>query len=193
LNMLLTSMKNKNNQNSADFESRLAPFVTLLTTCVCESRENVLITLSIRCIAHLLKRGIQPSPQVLHPLGAKIIDILSTGGTVLGTSQEMTQTCLVALTTLLKLETNQNQISTTGGKDPAQSAGLSLSDDQMVVLISLLKESVVTCDDSNAALGTIKALLSQQFISPELYDLMEQLLDLSVRSHRESFRDVSLD
>lgn len=192
LNILLTSIKCKNNQNRSDFESRLSPFLTLVTTCVCESRENVLITLSMRCIALLLKRGIQPSRQVLHPLGAKIIDILSTGGTVLGTSQDMTQTCLVALTTLLKLESNQNQHPTSGRQDPVKSSALSLSDDQLVVLLSLLKESVLTCDDSNAALGTIKALLSQQFLSPELYDLMEQLLDLSVRSHRESFRDVSL-
>ena len=193
LNILLAAVKSKNTQNSVDFESKLSPFLTLLTTCVCESRENVLITLSIRCIALLLKRGILPSPEILKPLGAKIIDILSTGGTVLDTSQEMTQTCMVALTTLLKLETNKNQNSTSGQDDHVPSKALSLSEDQMVVLVSLLKESVVTCDDSNAALGTIKALLSQQFMAPELYDLMEQLLDLSVRSHRESFRDVSLE
>ena len=62
-----------------DFESRLSPFLTLLTTCVCESRENVVTTLAIRCIALLLKRGVEPSPDVLSPLGAKIIDILSKG------------------------------------------------------------------------------------------------------------------
>jgi len=55
----------------------------------------------------------------------------------------------------------------------------------------MLKESIMTSDDSNAVLGTLKALLSHHFVSPELYDLMEGLLDASVRSHRESFRDVS--
>jgi hypothetical protein len=57
----------------------------------------------------------------------------------------------------------------------------------------LLKESVATFEDSNASLGVIKALLAHRLMSPELYDLMEKLLHLSVRSHRESFRDVSLN
>ena len=188
LNMLLTTVKTKAHEDSTDVESRLTPFLTLLTNCVCESRENVVTTLSIRCIALLLKKGVNPSPEVLNPLGSKIIDILSTGEAIIGANQELTQTCMVALTTLLKLQVTGNQQSREGN---VQGEVLSLSEEQMSVLVSLLKESVVSCDDSNAALGTVKALLAHRFVSPELYDLMERLLELSVRSHRESFRDVS--
>ncbi|KAI2504538.1 hypothetical protein MHU86_9943 [Fragilaria crotonensis] len=189
LNLLLATLKCKNHPNTGDFESRLSPFLTLLTTCVCETRENVVTTLAIRCIALLLKRGVEPSPDVLKPLGAKIIDILSQGEAIIGANQEMTQTCLVALTTILKLQVADKQLDTSSRESGTQNAVLSLSEDQMIVLVSLLKESVMAFDDSNAALGTVKALLSQRFASPELYDLMETLLDLSVRSHRESFRD----
>jgi U3 small nucleolar RNA-associated protein 20 len=192
LNLLLATVKCKNHPNTGDIESRLSPFLTLLTTCVCETRENVVTTLAIRCIALLLKRGVKPSPEVLNPLGAKIIDILSQGEAIIGANQEMTQTCLIALTTIMKLQVVGKQLETLSRETGTQDAVLSLSEEQLIVLISLLKESVMACDGSNAALGTIKALLSQRFASPELYDLMETILDLSVRSHKESFRDVSV-
>lgn len=194
LNMLLTTTKHaKKTQDSTNLEAKLTPFLTLLTTSVCDSRENVITLLSIRCIALLLKKGIRPAPEVFAPLGAKIIDILSTGEAIVGINQDLTQVCMVALTTLLKLQAPETTTTSAVAQEgTVQGTVLSLTEDQMTVLVSLLKESVATTEDSNASLGVIKALLAHRLMSPELYDLMEKLLHLSVRSHRESFRDVSL-
>ena len=135
LHLLLSTIKCKNHSTTDDSEYRLSPFLTLLTTCVCERRENVVTTLAIRCIALLLKRGVEPSPDVLSPLGAKIIDILSKGEAIIGANQEMTQTCLVALTTILKLQVVDQQHRTSDRETRIQNAVLSLSEDQMTVLV----------------------------------------------------------
>jgi len=64
-----------------------------------------------------------------------------------------------------------------------------LSDDRMEIIVSNLKEYVMVCDSTNAPLELIKVLLSAKYVSPEFYDLMETLLDFSVRGQRENFRD----
>jgi hypothetical protein len=50
--------------------------------------------------------------------------------------------------------------------------------------------SVAESDQHNPALGLIKAILARRYTSPELYDLMEAMLKLVVRSHTAALRQV---
>jgi len=192
LNLLFVKMKSSSHL-STNLIEMLTPFLDILTICLCQSRENSVSILSVRCIALLLKRGIKPNDKVLDPLGTKIIEILSNGEAIIGSNQEMVHTCLVALTILLKMEkaegVKKNKHLLDRDRQGQKNLALTLSDGKMGIIVSIVKESLMHSDSTNSPLGLIQALLSTKFISPDFYDLMETLLDLSVRSHRESFRD----
>jgi U3 small nucleolar RNA-associated protein 20 len=184
LNLLLSTLKKS--RIDSDLEPRLRPFLTLLTRCICESRHNVATMIALRCTAIIFKKGIQPCEAIVNPLGSKIVDLLSAGEININTNEEMAHVCMIALMTLLKL-----QIPHKSGVSVESRAVLSLTDDQMDIIVSLLKEFLAISDSTTAALGVVKALQSLKFMSSGFYDLMEQILDLSVRSHRDTFRDVS--
>jgi U3 small nucleolar RNA-associated protein 20 len=191
LNLLWTAVKGQSLPFCSDFISRLKPFLSLLTKCVDQSRETSVIAMSIRCLALILKKGVLPSREVLLPLSTKIIHILSEGEASVGTNEEMMQSCLSALVALIKAAGAKQHIPAQMKTEKLRKSVLSMSEEQMIVLVSFLRESLLACNDSNASIELVNLLVQQRFASPEFYDLMEQILDLSVRSHKESFRSVS--
>jgi U3 small nucleolar RNA-associated protein 20 len=58
----------------------------------------------------------------------------------------------------------------------------------MQVLLSLLRSSILELEQPTAAMNLIKTIVSLNHASTELYDLMETMLEQSVRSSRASLR-----
>mmetsp|Transcript_24519 Transcript_24519/g.56037 ORF Transcript_24519/g.56037 Transcript_24519/m.56037 type:complete len:566 (-) Transcript_24519:1000-2697(-) len=66
-----------------------------------------------------------------------------------------------------------------------------LTDSQMNVLISLLQISVSDSEHHNTTFGLVKEIVSMRFLSPELYDMMDQILRLTVQSQKDPVRQLS--
>ena len=88
-------------------------------------------------------------------------------------------------TTLSKRKNQQHGTSKTN-KMPLKEPNLRL-------LIQLLTSSVmeVTSSYQNAAFKLIKALVESRIVLPEMYDLMEKLIDLIVLSHQRGVREAA--
>jgi len=186
LGLLYSSLK-KGNFNADDDigRSMLDPFIPMLTTCVCSCRNNEVILLSLRCLGVLLRLKLPSVEARSSALGAKTLDILTSSGNLSNLNQELTQACFKTLTLLIHLDAFQ-------ADNPSMERGKSmpLDEEQMQVLISLLKAAVVDSDHHHPTLGLIKAIVSRQFVSSEFYDLMDIMLDLSVKSHKATLRQV---
>ncbi len=181
LSLLYASLK-KGSFDISDEKCRsmLDPFIPVLTTCFCNCQNDDVILLSLRSLGVLLRLKL-PSTQAYSPaLGAKTLDILTSSGNLSNLNQELTQVCFKTLTLLIQLDASQERKDTS----------MPLDEDQMQVLISLLKAAVVESDHHHPTLGLIKAIVSRQFMSTELYDLMDTMLDLSVKSHKSTLREV---
>jgi len=78
----------------------------------------------------------------------------------------------------------------TGHNAMAEGDALPLDADQMQVLISFLQASIVESDQHSPAIGMVKAIMSRRFVSAEFYDLMEAILEQSVRSPNSQFSGI---
>ena len=76
--------------------------------------------------------------------------------------------------------------------DPVgRGSALVLTDGQMDVLVSLLQSSVTDSDHHNATFSLVREILTTKFLSPGLYDMMDQALCLTVQSQKDSVRQLS--
>ena len=188
LSLLYSSLK-KGNFDVVDdvYRSMLDPFIPMLTTCVCECRSNDVILLSLRCLGILLRLNLPSMQAFSSTLGAKTLDILASSGNLSNLNQELTQACFKTLTLLINLDSVQADKRAAGQNN---GSSMPLDADQMQALISLLKAAVVEPDHHHPTLALIKAIVSRQFISSEFYDLMDTMLDISVKSHKATLRQV---
>jgi U3 small nucleolar RNA-associated protein 20 len=187
LSLLYSSLKKGNFDSSDDLcRSMLDPFIPMLSACVCGCRNNDVVLLGLRCLGVLLRLKLPSAGSYSSVLGAKTLDILTSSGNLSNLNQELTQVCFKTLTLLINLDAAQS------GSKPSMETGNSmpLDADQMQVLISLLKAAIVESDHHHPTLGLIKAIVSRQFVSSEFYDLMDTMLDLSVKSHKATLREV---
>jgi U3 small nucleolar RNA-associated protein 20 len=193
--------KNRPAASSAELVPLADPFVPLLTACVCASRETDVVLLSLRSLGLFLSLDLPSKNACAAALGSKTLDLLSSAGVGSNQNSDLSQACFKMLTLLMNTDRAQSksEIKISGGSAIAseeeqvlaKNSVMPLDSEQMKVLISFLQESVVDVDNHNAALNLIKAVMTRRFLSPEFYDLMETLVELSVRSQKASLRQVS--
>lgn len=195
LGLLHATLKKANiTTDDATFIRMVDPFIPLLTSCVCDCRNNDVILLSLRCLCILMRKDL---PSVYHcstQLGLKVLDILSSAGAIANLHQELTQACFKTLSLLIL--TDQDNLREHDGKSQKNSGEekfangqkMPLNAQQMQVLISMLKGAIGQSDHHNQTLGLIKAITGRGYMSPEYYDLMETILELTVRSHKATLR-----
>ena len=169
-------------------------FVPLLTTCVCRCRDTEVVLLSLRCLGWLLKSDQLPSlVRCSKSLASKTLDLLTSAGA----NQELSQATFKMLTLLLQydqkaqLSAKAPSTNNSNGEKAAGDLSIPLDDEQMQILISYLQESVVSSDQHNAAISLIKAIMFRRYLSAEMYDLMETMLEQSVRSPKATVREHS--
>ena len=163
LNLLNPTLKNCISKTS---EETLDPFVPLLTACACFCRDTEVVLLSLRCLGSLLRAKVSSLSNCSKALATKSLDMLiSAGG-----NQEQQQAAFKMLTVLMSC------------------TALPLDQEQMVVLISFLRESINESSKHTRALALLKAILGHQYISTALYELMDLVLEQTVRSSSEAVR-----
>ena len=143
------------------------------------------------------------------------------GGALLTTDNELVQACIKGLSTLFQSytqskseaedsaiallhDTHEKRISASHGNKTTLSKRknqhgasktnkMPLKEPNLRLLIQLLTSSVmeVTSSYQNAAFKLIKALVESRIVLPEMYDLMEKLIDLIVLSHQRGVREAA--
>jgi U3 small nucleolar RNA-associated protein 20 len=178
----------------------LNPFVPMLTACVCHCRETDVVLVALKCLLVLLRSNLSSIPSCSKSIGSKTLTLLTVAGSSLSTNHDLTQACFKTLTHLIGTKTKSqagDERTTTSSLSKTDDecgieGGLPLNAEQMKVLISLIQASITDTDQHNPALNLIKVILMRRFMSPELYDLMESLMKLVVRSPKTLLRQVRL-
>lgn len=178
----------------------LDPFVPMLTACVCHCRDTEVVLIALKCLLVLLRSKLPSIPSCSKPIGSRALSLLTAAGSSLSTNHDLTQACFKTLTHLIGTvakarapdEKPIGQLSSHEVDECGIEGGLPLSAEQMGVLISIIKSSITDTDQHNPALNLIKVILLHRFMSPELYDLMESLMKLVVRSPKTLLRQVRI-
>jgi U3 small nucleolar RNA-associated protein 20 len=141
------------------------------------------------------------------------------GGALLTTDKDLVQACLKGLCTLFQTRTHtedvKNQDESFSGLEQDGSQLVEIPkkvDDELIertgmmktrqmplkesnlrLLIQLLASSIteVTSSNQSAAFQLIRVLVNFRVMLPEIYDLMEQMLDLIVLSHKRGIREAA--
>lgn len=189
LQLLCPMLKNEAGHINAD--AILDPFVPLLTTCVCRCRDTEVVLLSLKCLGWLLKTDLPSLARFAKSLAKKTLELLTSAGS----NEELLQATFKMLTLLIVLD-RKGRLSDIASINKSENAmadstTLPLDAEQLKVLISFLRESIVTSDQHNPAIALIKAIMSRRYVSADFYDMMETMLDQSVRSPKASLRDQS--
>ena len=171
----------------------LDPFVPMLTACVCHCRDTEVTLVALKCLLVLLRSNLPSIPSCSKSIGSKTLSLLTAAGSSLNTNHDLTQACFKTLTHLIGSETKATKGDGVNLDDERGVEGdFPLNAEQMKVLISLIKASITDTDQHNPALNLIKVLLIHRFMSLELYDLMESLMKLVVRSPKALLRQVRI-
>jgi hypothetical protein len=202
LNLLSACLKKMKLNETPDFESRMDPFLPLLTACVCHCRDTDVALVALKCLMSFLRFDLPSIPLCAKSLGTQTLKLLSSSGAS-SNHHDLTQACFKTLTYIIALDRNQTMEE--DGKDPsidlttadgekalAKGIAMPLDPEQMQVLIAMLKVSIAESEQHNPALGLIKAITSRSYVSPEFYDLMDTMLKMTVRSQKASLRQVSI-
>lgn len=171
LNLLSPTLKNTSTRK--ELHATLDNFVPLLTACACCCRDTEVVLLSFRCLSGLTRLKLLKMARCSPAIASKSLDMLTSSSG----NQEQLQACFKMLTLLLVAE----------DQDAAQNV-LPIDADHMPVLISFLRESIISGDQCSQALGLLKSILGHRFISVELYDLMDMVVEQTVRSSKETIR-----
>jgi U3 small nucleolar RNA-associated protein 20 len=197
LQLLQSSLKKLGHGDSENMVAMLDPFVPLLTTCTCLCRDSDVVLLALRCLGSLLRVELPSFSLCSKSLATKTLDVLASSGAVSNINQELLHASFKMLTFLINFDLRHQDGNKMAGETAAAGEHvmakgnvIPLDAEQMQVLISFLRGSLTDSDHHNPAIGLIKALAYRRFMSPEFYDLLETILDQSVRSPRESLRQV---
>lgn len=193
-----TLKKGKFATNDISFINMVDPFIPLLTSCVCDCRNNDVILFSLRCLCILMRKDLPSVEHCSKKLGEKVLDILSSAGAISNLQEELTQACFKTISLLIQSDhdtptpplASENLKALEYSREETLSKGrkMPLNSRQMQVLISMLKGAIGQSDHHNHTLSLIKAITSRRYMSSEYYDLMETILELSVRSHKATLR-----
>jgi U3 small nucleolar RNA-associated protein 20 len=189
---LLASTLKRADKNQVDVRL-LDSIVPVLSSCFCRCRNTEVVLLSMKCLGWLLAAESYSLKSCCKDLATKTLDLLVEAGT----NQELLQAAFKMLTALISFDrsgpSSERQISKSfidqGGSALLANESIPLDSEQMQVLISFLQESVVKSVHHQPAIALIKAITAKRFVSAELYDLMEKLLELSVRSLKSNLRE----
>ena len=190
LQLLSPTLKKWNEGSDTVDNDILDRFVPLLTTCVCRCRNTDVVLLALRCLGFLLKTDLPSLARCSKSLATKTLDLITSAGS----NQELLQATFKMLTFLISFDRRllgNDEVKILPGKNPLDSKTLPLNDEQLQVLLSFLRESVTSTDQHNPAIALIKAIMSRRYVSVEFYDLMETMLEQTVRSSKSTLRDQS--
>ncbi|XP_021745735.1 small subunit processome component 20 homolog [Chenopodium quinoa] len=146
--------------------SLLDPFIKLLTSCLSSKYEEI-VDVALKCIFPLTRL---PLPSLESQADMIKVTLLGIAQSTSNVNSPVMQSCLKLLIALL------------------QSTKITLSADQLHVLIRFPLFVDLEKNPSFVALTLLKAIVRRKLVVLEIYDLMDQVAKLMVTSQEEAFR-----
>lgn len=174
LQLLHAGLKRFKQLSDDDCKRHLDPFVPLLATCVCVAKDLDVVALALKCVSVLLRLRLPSMSRCTGSLASKCLEFLTSSGSSSNQSHEILHASFKLISTLLDCD----------------SATL-LTSEQLQVLTSYLQGSLLESDHHTMTVNVIRSIVARKLVSPELYDLMEKLLEQSVRDMTSSLRQQS--
>lgn len=177
------------------------PFLEILSVFVKHSKDTAAVLLSLKCLQVLLRIDLPSAGKFQCEIATATLNILSS--MAINTQSEMVQGSFKILTLLLSVNRNAaisfldnkddyaDEFSRNESNSPETSGAKAesiLSDEQMEVLVSILRSALSDAEHHNATFGVIKAIVSRHYISSDFYDLMESILNMTVQSQKPTLR-----
>lgn len=156
----------KSDSKNEELLSMLDPFIRLLTKCLNSTYEDVL-SASLRCLSTLIKLPLPSLEPNAEKIKARLLDIAQTSPS---TINPLMESCLRLLTLLL------------------QSTKITLSSDQLRLLIQFPLFVDLERNPSIVALQLLKAIVKRKLVVHEIYDVVIQVAELMVTSQVEPIR-----
>ena len=177
LKLLYASLKkSKLDWRDDEVRSLAEPFVELLAKCVKRSTSDEVVLLSIKNLGFLLRWNLKSASSCKRILGSASLKILTKGG--IGSSKdEVVQSIFKVLSLLFK-----------GGDDDST---MILSEKQWRGLVSLLHMFVTNIQHQNATFTLINDIVRKKVVNVEIYELMDTVLDVTVRSNKDTVRTAA--
>ncbi|XP_031259480.1 small subunit processome component 20 homolog isoform X1 [Pistacia vera] len=170
LGLLQKRLKNlRSNEHDEKHLSMLDSFVTLLGNCLSSKYEDVL-SASLRCLTSLVSLPLPSLESQADKIKATLLDIAQSS---LNSGSPLMQSCLSLLTKLLR------------------STKITLSSDQLHLLIQFPVFIDLERNPSDVALSLLKAIVSRKLVVHEIYDIVVRVAELMVTSQVESIRKKS--
>lgn len=146
--------------------SMLDPFVGLLSDSLTSKYENI-ISAALKCLTPLIKLPLPSLEVQADKIKILLLDFVQKSGSG---GSPMMQSCLKLLTVLL------------------QSTRISLSNDQLHILIQFPLFVDLESNPSFVALSLLKAIVGRKLVVHEIYDLVSRVAELMVTSQLEPIR-----
>ncbi len=177
----------------------LDPYVGLLARCVRRKVNDSIVLLALKCLALMLRYPSSlPSLTYMAPrLVRSSLSLLSMAGGPANSRDEIVQSCLKILTTLIASsggDDDDNEgahmLDSRGHPVLEKRSSLPIPAKSLGALISLLRSAALDYDHVNAPFALIRALVARRAMVPEMYDLMEQMLGIAITSRRPTVRSM---
>ncbi|RZS09459.1 hypothetical protein BHM03_00040542 [Ensete ventricosum] len=169
LGLLHNRLKNMKLAEDEQLLSMLDPFVKLLGDCLSSKYEGVMAA-SFRCLAPLVRLPLPSLQGHADKIKILLLEIAQKSGNV---GSPLVQSCLKLLTVLLR------------------STRISLSKDQLHMLIQFPVFIDLQTKPSPVALSLLKSIVDRKLVVHEIYDIVMRVAELMVTSHSEPIRKKS--
>jgi hypothetical protein len=208
LSLLLSCIKlNKLDGSEEIIRSMATPFLPLFGQCLRLSGNSGIVVLALRCICSLLNWGLPVEPSYSRAVGKRMLEMMYKGGAVLSTDSDLVQTCIKGLVSLFQLFNKTDAVPRPGDQSESKpeldesvaipviskrlQERLPLDIDSIRSLLSLLAASIleVTTGYQNSAFQLIRMIADTKIVVPEMYDVMNHMIDQIVVSHRKGVRE----
>ncbi|KAL2923314.1 Small subunit processome component 20-like protein [Bienertia sinuspersici] len=167
LRLLHNRLRNiKLHKGNAELLSMLDPFIKLLTSCLRSKYEDIL-AFSFKCIFPMTRLPLPSLESQADKIKVTLLDIAQSSSDV---KSSVMQPCLKLLTALL------------------HSTKITLSADQLHVLIQFPLFVDLEKNPSFVALTLLKAIVRRKLVVHEIYDVVTQVAELMVTSQEEAIR-----
>lgn len=202
--------QNKQDSQISDDEkdelySMILPFLPLLRSFLHLPGASEVVSLAIKCISLLISNGIELDLEVNKHLTSKILMIMIKNSSNLNIENEISQSCLSALIQLFKqynqekenydlyIQEKQEKVQADLyiGETKIKSPEFPLSQEKLRNLVELITISLLNMSSSyqTATFSLIKEIISSRILLPELYDLINKIVEQNVLNHRKNIRD----
>lgn len=167
LGVLHNRLKNlKLDKKDEQLLSMLDPFILLLGNCLSSKYEDILSS-AFRCLAPLIKLPLPSLEAQADKIKVLLLDIALKSS---NTTNPLVQSCLKLLTVLLG------------------STRISLSHDQLHILIQFPMFIDLLSNPSPIALSLLKSIVGRKLVVHEIYDIVLRVAELMVTSQSEPIR-----